>query len=96
MRTKLSLDSSPDRRAANKVAMPGVPLGMPLEWLDAGSWRLPSGKALAEFALQSGFLAPHLFDAEKIGSAPKARVRRLMNDGALASEIKQYGKGSGQ
>lgn len=34
---------------------------VPIEWLDAGSWRLPSGKALAEFALQSGFLAPLLF-----------------------------------
>jgi hypothetical protein len=28
------------------------------EWMDPMSWRLPSGKALAEFALQSGFLAP--------------------------------------
>ena len=34
---------------------------MPLEWLDARSWRLPSGKALAEFALQAGFVAPLLF-----------------------------------
>lgn len=24
------------------------------------TWRLPSGKRLAEFALESGFLAPHL------------------------------------
>ncbi|BDC50883.1 hypothetical protein F183_A31990 [Bryobacterales bacterium F-183] len=31
---------------------------MPLEWMDDSSWRLPSGKALAEFALQAGFLAP--------------------------------------
>ena len=31
---------------------------LPLEWMDPMSWRLPSGKALAEFALQSGFLAP--------------------------------------
>ena len=38
-----------------------MPLGgghMPIEWMDAMCWRLPSGKALAEFALQSGFLAP--------------------------------------
>jgi hypothetical protein len=33
---------------------------IPLEWMDAGVWRLPSGKALAEFALQAGFLAPLL------------------------------------
>jgi hypothetical protein len=29
-----------------------------MEWMDPMSWRLPSGKALAEFWLQSGFLAP--------------------------------------
>jgi hypothetical protein len=29
-----------------------------MEWMDPMSWRLPSGKALAEFALQAGFLAP--------------------------------------
>lgn len=40
---------------------------MPVEWLDAGSWRLPSGKALAEFALQAGFLAPLLFRADRLG-----------------------------
>lgn len=26
------------------------------------TWRLPSGKRLAEFALESGFLAPHLME----------------------------------
>jgi len=31
---------------------------IPIEWMDPMSWRLPSGKALAEFALQAGFLAP--------------------------------------
>jgi hypothetical protein len=31
---------------------------IPMEWMDPMSWRLPSGKALAEFALQAGFLAP--------------------------------------
>jgi len=36
------------------VRMPAVPI----EWMDPMSWRLPSGKALAEFALQAGFLAP--------------------------------------
>jgi hypothetical protein len=29
-----------------------------MEWMDPMSWRLPSGKALAEFWLQTGFLAP--------------------------------------
>jgi len=31
---------------------------IPMEWMDPMSWRLPSGKALAEYWLQSGFLAP--------------------------------------
>lgn len=31
---------------------------IPIEWMGPPAWRLPSGKALAEFALQSGFLAP--------------------------------------
>lgn len=116
MRTKLNLDSSSDRRATDKAAVSeaavsgaaisGVPLaGMPLEWLDAGSWRLPSGKALAEFALQAGFLAPPLFNAEKFGDeAPGGRVRRFMSDGVMpseikhcgTSEIKHCGKGSGE
>ena len=98
MRTKLNLDSSSDRRDTNKVAMSGMPLaGMPLEWLDAGSWRLPSGKALAEFALQAGFLAPPLFNVEKSGGeAPKASARRFMSDGVMPSEIKHCGKGSGE
>ncbi len=37
-----------------------VPSELPLAWMDPMSWRLPSGQALAEFALQSGFLAPLL------------------------------------
>ena len=35
---------------------------IPLEWMDPMSWRLPSGKDLAEFALQSGFLAPMMLE----------------------------------
>lgn len=46
---------------------------VPMEWLDATSWRLPSGKALAEFALQAGFLAPLLFKTETV--APGMRHR---------------------
>jgi hypothetical protein len=44
---------------------------LPVEWMDPMSWRLPSGKALAEFALQSGFLAPLLLG----GGARAARPR---------------------
>lgn len=41
---------------------------VPLEWYGSDSWRLPSGKALAEFALQAGFLAPVLFKTEGISN----------------------------
>ena len=42
---------------------------LPMEWMDPMSWRLPSGKALAEFALQAGFLAPLIL------SGPRGGVR---------------------
>jgi hypothetical protein len=41
-----------------------------MEWMDPMSWRLPSGKALAEFALQTGFLAPLIMRAPKIVKKP--------------------------
>ena len=40
--------------------------------MDPMSWRLPSGKALAEFALQSGFLAPLLM------GGPPLKKRKTM------------------
>lgn len=45
---------------------------LPVAWMDPMSWRLPSGKALAEFALQSGFLAPLLMS----GPMGDGRVKR--------------------
>jgi hypothetical protein len=39
---------------------------LPMEWMDPMSWRLPSGKALAEFALQAGFLAPLMMGAPRL------------------------------
>src|SRR5579871_2292397 len=41
-------------RGRSPVRIPQIPM----EWMDPMSWRLPSGKALAEFWLQAGFLAP--------------------------------------
>ena len=67
MRSNQNLPGSTDSRVASKLSM-----SMPLEWLDAGSWRLPSGKALAEFALQAGFLAPLIFRTEKFQSERKS------------------------
>jgi hypothetical protein len=37
-----------------------------MEWMDPMSWRLPSGKALAEFALQAGFLAPLMIGTPRL------------------------------
>ena len=45
---------------------------LPTEWMDPMSWRLPSGKALAEFALQTGFLAPLIMRAPKGKKKPEA------------------------
>ena len=62
MRSNQNPSISTNRSVGTKLGMPRMPLSrMPMEWLDAGSWRLPSGKALAEFALQAGFLAPLLW-----------------------------------
>jgi len=44
---------------------------VPMEWMDPMSWRLPSGKALAEFALQAGFLAPLMLS----GPAAKRKTK---------------------
>ena len=49
--------------------------GMPWEMLNGEDWRLPSGKALAEFALQSGFLAPFLFEAKPLEAKPLKREK---------------------
>lgn len=50
-------DAEP-RTGVSKRRTPPRLSPLPMEWMDPMSWRLPSGKALAEFALQAGFLAP--------------------------------------
>jgi hypothetical protein len=93
MRSNQNLNGSTNRSVAAKLSM----TRMPVEWLDAGSWRLPSGKALAEFALQAGFLAPLLFQSERFGSGMAARRNaESLKDRALRSPDKHFGKGSGQ
>lgn len=42
------------------------------------SWRLPSGQALAEFALESGFLAAELLQS---GASPRRRSGRKRGAG---------------
>lgn len=68
-----------------------IPLsGIPMEWMDPMSWRLPSGKALAEFALQAGFLAPLMLSGpalkrKKIPAAPLAGAEKS----AVRSQVVQ-------
>ncbi len=50
---------------------------LPMEWMDPMSWRLPSGMALAEFALQTGFLAPLMM------RAPKPRRKAAAGEGTV-------------
>lgn len=93
MRSNQNLETPPSRGMTGKVGLPP----MPVEWFDAGSWRLPSGKALAEFALQAGFLAPLLFQPERLTST-KAGVKSEghVNCGGLRQPEKNFEKGSGR
>ncbi len=57
------------------------PRKVPMEWMGPATWRLPSGKALAEFALQAGFLAPLLLDNRRVSgldkAAPKPKLTKV-------------------
>jgi hypothetical protein len=81
-------DRSAGARDASVVAKLSMPQ-MPVEWLDSGSWRLPSGKALAEFALQAGFLAPLLFRADRFGKSSSS-------ESLAQARGKQFEKGDGR
>jgi hypothetical protein len=95
MRSHQNASISANRSAGTKLGMPRMPLPtMPVEWLDSGSWRLPSGKALAEFALQAGFLAPLLFRAERLGAKTADAPRALGAEAEARS--KPFGKGGSQ
>ncbi len=50
---------------------------IPIEWMGVPAWRLPSGKALAEFALQAGFLAPLLLGNGLFGPKKNACPDRV-------------------
>jgi len=71
------------RRGSNVRMIPQLPM----EWMDPMSWRLPSGKALAEFALQAGFLAPLM-----LGSPPLKRKRVKADTVIPAGVDKQTGE----
>ena len=88
MRSKMNLHGSANRRVAGDLGA----AQMPVEWLDAGNWRLPSGKALAEFALQAGFLAPMLFKADPVHAHSEERAA----ESAAEGRAKDFSKGSGE
>lgn len=54
---------------------------MAMEWCGPNSWRLPSGQALAEFALQAGFLAPLLFKTEPASAHSVEDAKHLSKAG---------------
>jgi hypothetical protein len=87
MKSNQNLPGSSNRRVGNTFGVSGMS-GMPLEWLDARSWRLPSGKALAEFALQTGFLAPLLFRQEP----PRPSSAALGENTALRAKALRKGE----
>jgi hypothetical protein len=75
--------SSPlSRRAPSRISP------MPMEWMDPMSWRLPSGKALAEFALQAGFLAPLMLGGPRF-KKPKKPAERAAG-GQSGANDKQF------
>ncbi len=100
MRSNQNPSISANRSVGTKLDLPRMPMPkmplpqMPIEWLGSGSWRLPSGKALAEFALQAGFLAPLLFRTERFGKKPSKAAQAL----GVASEArsKHFGNGSSE
>ncbi len=73
-----SQNTSPRNLSAGRTSRSSVRIPrIPMEWMDPMSWRLPSGKALAEFALQAGFLAPLLFETPKIKRRKAAEPQTL-------------------
>jgi hypothetical protein len=76
--------------SAMKPAKPsGRMSSLPMEWMDPMSWRLPSGKALAEFALQSGFLAPLILNGPKVNKKVKGARNLDTVSGSARSAAKE-------
>lgn len=58
---------------------------IPMEWMDPMSWRLPSGKALAEFWLQTGFLAPLMLGSPVMKKSKAPAVNPKVGEGPEVS-----------
>jgi hypothetical protein len=77
--------SQPGKGAGGRISPMRIPQ-IPMEWMDPMSWRLPSGKALAEFALQAGFLAPLLLATPNFRKK-KRKVAAAAKDGGMGSGV---------
>jgi hypothetical protein len=73
----MKLDNAGSGKTGRSGRVPVRIPQIPMEWMDPMSWRLPSGKALAEFALQAGFLAPLMM------GSPRLKKRKI----AVPAEI---------
>ena len=76
-------------RGKSNVGMPHLPM----EWMDPMSWRLPSGKALAEFALQAGFLAPLMMGSPRLKK--KKKPAPAVNPVVIEKRVKEAPELSG-
>ncbi len=90
-----SQNASQRKASAGRRGAPVRIPQIPMEWMDPMSWRLPSGKALAEFALQTGFLAPLML------GTPAFRKRKKTEPPAAVAGVKtgieeQMGEGPEQ
>jgi hypothetical protein len=63
-----------------------------MEWMDPMSWRLPSGKDLAEFALQAGFLAPLMLGGPNL---KRKKAAPVVGSGILEQQTREGPENSG-
>ncbi len=74
---------SAGRRGRSPMRIPQIPM----EWMDPMSWRLPSGKALAEFWLQAGFLAPLMLGTPVVKRKKSVQTAASGESSAIGSMV---------
>ena len=84
--------SQPGRGLGKRTSPMRIPQ-IPMEWMDPMSWRLPSGKALAEFALQAGFLAPLMLGTPSFKKKKKKVEVTTPDAGGIGAMEKQHEEG---
>jgi hypothetical protein len=78
--------------AGRPVRIPQIPM----EWMDPMSWRLPSGKALAEFALQAGFLAPLMLGTPALKKRKRVAEPPVIAGAGVKAGVEKVGEGPEQ